>query len=48
MSGTEGTGEAVTCTECGQRVGVLNGKVAEHQSSGPGSGRCSGSGKDVD
>ncbi len=42
----EGTGKAVICDVCGQRVGIVNGKVALHQSGAPGTGTCDGSGRD--
>ena len=43
----EGTGKAVICDDCHQRVGVVDGKVAMHQVGGPGSGTCPGSNKKV-
>lgn len=43
----EGTGtNAITC-DCGQRVGVVNGKVSEHQVQGTRRSRCEASGTDV-
>ncbi|GAA1849919.1 hypothetical protein GCM10009751_02720 [Myceligenerans crystallogenes] len=35
----------VKCSTCKQIVGVVDGKVAPHQTSGSGSAMCSGSGK---
>jgi hypothetical protein len=44
----EGTGKAVICDVCRQRVGVVDGKVATHQGGGPGSGTCAGSGRNAE
>lgn len=37
--------EPVTCPHCGQRVGVIDGKIALHQVKGTGTATCQGSGK---